>query len=341
MHTERPGYSTSAYNGRVKFADSAYYLKKQFFATSIGLMAMYLVSQVDYRRWLPAAGLGYGISLVLSTAVLFIGDEYNGSRRWLSLGPLSFQPSEFAKLAVVVLLASIVSKNASHMKSWRYMFLVILQVLPIVGLVGTNNLSTAIIILGIAVILIFIANPRFLPFIGLGGLGAGFIGIFLSVESYRLERLAIWRHPELYEKGYQTMQGLYAIGSGCKEQTESGRHKKIYFITDVGKAQFTHWIHEPMSASSKHPELSKLYFMGFCEQKSRLKSLRSHILELRQQYEVLCAICVDGEAMEREYVHNDIFYYQLITARYGRDWMKFNIEWYETLYKEINEGEGV
>lgn len=207
-------YSTSAYNGRVKFADSAYYLKKQFFATSLGLMAMYLVSQVDYRRWLPAAGPGYGISLILSTAVLFIGDEYNGSKRWLSLGPLSFQPSEFAKLAVVVLLASIVSKNASHMKSWRYMFLVILQVLPIVGLVGTNNLSTAIIILGIAVILIFIANPRFLPFIGLGGLGAAFIGIFLSVESYRLERLAIWRHPELYEKGYQTMQGLYAIGSG-------------------------------------------------------------------------------------------------------------------------------
>ena len=100
------------------------------------------------------------------------------------------------------------------MKSWKYMFRVILLVLPIVGLVGTNNLSTAIIILGIAVILIFIANPRFLPFIGLGGMGIGFIGIFLSVESYRLERLAIWRHPELYEKGYQTMQGLYAIGSG-------------------------------------------------------------------------------------------------------------------------------
>ncbi|MBR5509464.1 MAG: cell division protein FtsW [Lachnospiraceae bacterium] len=207
-------YSTSAYNGRVKFADPAYYFKKQFLATSIGLMAMYLVSQIDYRSWMPLAWVGYGISLVLSTAVLFIGDEYNGSKRWLSLGPLSFQPSEFAKLAVVVLLASIVSKNASHMKSWKYMFRTILVVLPIVGLVGTNNLSTAIIILGIAVILIFIANPKFLPFIGLGGLGIGFISIFLSVESYRLERLAIWRNPELYEKGYQTMQGLYAIGSG-------------------------------------------------------------------------------------------------------------------------------
>lgn len=207
-------YSTSAYNGRVKFADPAYYLRKQFFATSIGLFSMYLVSCMDYRRLQNYAWIGYGIALMLSTAVLFVGREYNGSKRWLAMGPLSFQPSEYAKLAVVVLLAAIVSRNASHMKSWKYMFLVILLILPVVGLVGSNNLSTAIIILGIAVILIFVANPQFLPFLWIGGTGVGFIGIFLSLESYRLERLAIWRNPELYEKGYQTMQGLYAIGSG-------------------------------------------------------------------------------------------------------------------------------
>lgn len=207
-------YSTSAYNGRVKFADPAYYLRKQFFATSIGLFSMYLVSCMDYRRLQNYAWIGYGIALMLSTAVLFVGREYNGSKRWLALGPLSFQPSEYAKLAVVVLLAAIVSRNASHMKSWKYMFFVILLILPVVGLVGSNNLSTAIIILGIAVILIFVANPQFLPFLWIGGTGVGFIGIFLSLESYRLERLAIWRNPELYEKGYQTMQGLYAIGSG-------------------------------------------------------------------------------------------------------------------------------
>jgi len=192
-------YSTSAYNGRVKFADPAYYLRKQFFATSIGLFSMYLVSCMDYRRLQNYAWIGYGIALMLSTAVLFVGREYNGSKRWLALGPLSFQPSEYAKLAVVVLLAAIVSRNASHMKSWKYMFFVILLILPVVGLVGSNNLSTAIIILGIAVILIFVANPQFLPFLWIRGTG---------------ERLAIWRNPELYEKGYQTMQGLYAIGSG-------------------------------------------------------------------------------------------------------------------------------
>jgi cell division protein FtsW len=62
--------------------------------------------------------------------------------------------------------------------------------------------------------MIFISNPRYLPFLWIILAGAGFLGIFLSLESYRLERIAIWQHPEQYEKGYQTMQGLYAIGSG-------------------------------------------------------------------------------------------------------------------------------
>ena len=207
-------YSTSTYNGRVKFADSFYYLKKQFFATSVGLLPMYLVSCMDYRNLKNLAVPGYVLSLSLSAMVLLVGDSYNGSRRWLSFGPLSFQPSEYAKLAVVVLLASVISNVGDRMKSWKNMFLVLLMTLPVVGLVGTNNLSTAVIILGIAVILIFVANPRFLPFVWLGMSGCGFVGIFLGVESYRLERLAIWRNPELYEKGYQTMQGLYAIGSG-------------------------------------------------------------------------------------------------------------------------------
>ena len=207
-------YSTSSYNGRVKFADGAYYLKKQLFATSIGLAAMYAVSQIDYHKWERLAVLGYLMSLVLSTAVLFFGDEYNGSKRWLSLGPLSFQPSEFAKLAVILLLASVISRRVRKMTSLRQMFLVMLLILPIVGLVGTNNLSTAIIIMGIAVILVFVASPKYFQFIGMGVLGVGFLAIFLSVESYRLERLAIWRNPEAYEKGYQTLQGLYAIGSG-------------------------------------------------------------------------------------------------------------------------------
>lgn len=207
-------YSTSAYNGQVKFGDAAYYFKKQFFATSLGVTAMYVISCMDYHVFMKLAIPGYFVSLALSGLVLLVGDSYNGSKRWISLGPLSFQPSEFAKLAVILFLACMVSRQKQKRNSILNLFLVLGMVLPIVGLVGTNNLSTAIIILGIAVILVFVSNPRYVQFLWMGGIGVGFIAIFLSLESYRLERLAIWRDPENFEKGYQTIQGLYAIGSG-------------------------------------------------------------------------------------------------------------------------------
>ncbi len=207
-------YSTSSYNGQVKFHDSFYYLKKQAFATALGVVLMFVMANIDYHFWQQFAVLGYIAAILLSVAVIFVGDEYNGSKRWLSLGPISFQPSEYAKVAVILFLACVVSKNAKEMGKLRTLIKVMVMVLPIVGLVGASNLSTAIIILGIAVILVFVASPKYAQFMWIGLCGAGFMGVFLGLESYRLERLAIWRHPELYEKGYQTLQGLYAIGSG-------------------------------------------------------------------------------------------------------------------------------
>ena len=207
-------YSTSAYNGRVRFHDSAYYFKKQFLATVLGLAVMYAVSGMDYHVLTALAPLAYLLSLILSTAVLLIGQEINGSKRWLNLGPLSFQPSEFAKVAVILFLTWQIERTRRDTGSFGSMCRVMLTLLPIIGLVGSNNLSTAIIILGIGVILIFASNPEYLRFLGLGAVGIAFIGVFLAAESYRLERIAIWRDPEKYEKGFQTIQGLYAIGSG-------------------------------------------------------------------------------------------------------------------------------
>lgn len=227
-------YSTSSYNGLVKFGDSFYYLKKQFFATSLGLLAMYLVANIDYHIWSAFAVGGYVLSAILSTLVLFIGQEINGSKRWLALGPLSFQPSEFAKVALIIFLAWIVTRQGKKIVSLKQMFLVILSALPIVGLVGSNNLSTAIIILGIAVVLIFVASPKYMQFIAIGLLGAAFVAIFLATASYRLERLAIWLNPEEYEKGYQTLQGLYAIGSGGVFGVGLGNGKqKLGFVPEA------------------------------------------------------------------------------------------------------------
>ena len=206
--------SISAYNGNVKFHDSFYYLKKQGFATGLGLVGMAVVSRIDYHRWIPLAVPGYLLSILLGVAVLLFGEEYNGSKRWLSLGPVSFQPSEFAKVAVIVFLSWLIEKNIKKMGKFKSIVLTMLTILPIVGLVGASNLSTAIIILGIGAVMIFTASPKYLQFFWMIAGGAGFMTIFLALESYRLERIAIWRNPEKYEKGYQTLQGLYAIGSG-------------------------------------------------------------------------------------------------------------------------------
>ena len=167
-------YSTSAYNGRVKFHDPAYYFKKQLFATSLGLIAMYLVSCIDYHIAVKFAPLFYLASMGLSLAVLLFGQEYNGSKRWLSIGPFSFQPSEFAKAAVILFLTFLITNSQKKKDGIFWMAGIMLPLLPIVGLVGTNNLSTAIIILGIGVILVFISHPRYLPFIGIGVAGTLF-----------------------------------------------------------------------------------------------------------------------------------------------------------------------
>ena len=206
--------SISAYNVNLKFHDSFYYLKKQGFATGLGLVGMAVVSRIDYHRWIPLAVPGYLLSILLGVAVLLFGEEYNGSKRWLSLGPVSFQPSEFAKVAVIVFLSWLIEKNIKKMGKFKSIVLTMLTILPVVGLVGASNLSTAIIILGIGAVLIFTASPKYLQFFWMIAGGAGFMTIFLALESYRLERIAIWRNPEKYEKGYQTLQGLYAIGSG-------------------------------------------------------------------------------------------------------------------------------
>ena len=79
-------FSISEYNGRVRFGDSAYYFKKQLFATALGLMTMYIVAETDYRFFVRLAPAAYLLSMGLSTAVFFVGQEINGSRRWLNFG---------------------------------------------------------------------------------------------------------------------------------------------------------------------------------------------------------------------------------------------------------------
>lgn len=207
-------YSTSAYNGQLKFKDGAYYLKKQLVADILGVIAMLIVARIDYRVWKNFWLLAYIAAFGLCTLVLFIGDTIQGAKRWLDLKVVSFQPSELAKLAVIVFLATIISQMPRQMGKFSSLIKVMVIVLPMVAIVATENLSTAIIILGIAISMVFVASPKYMQFFVVGAAVLIFGAAFIMLESYRAERLQIWLDPESHAKGYQTLQGLYAIGSG-------------------------------------------------------------------------------------------------------------------------------
>lgn len=207
-------YSTSYYNAQLKIGDPAYYVKKQFFASLLGFAGMFVMAGTDYHIWLKLSWLLYLISLTLCLAVIFVGAELNGSARWLKLGPLSFQPSELAKLAVILFFSATISIASKKMGNFRTLAKLLFIAAPLIGLVAFSNLSTAIIILGIFVCLVFVASPKYLQFIVPGVLIAATGFLYIMAVPYRRQRLQIWFHPEQYEKGYQTLQGLYAIGSG-------------------------------------------------------------------------------------------------------------------------------
>ncbi|MCI5919680.1 MAG: putative lipid II flippase FtsW [Roseburia sp.] len=207
-------YSTSSYSGATKYNDAAHYLKRQMASTALGLVVMAFLSKVDYHFWRKLGGLAYIGALGLCTAVIFVGHESKGQARWLYIGGVSFQPSEFAKLAVILFLAMIIYKIPKQMGRFRSLVIVMALIIPIVGVVAYNNLSTAIIIMGIAVCMLFVASPKYSHFVWMV-LVVGVVGvIFVLLESYRAERIQIWLDPTSSDKGYQTLQGLYAIGSG-------------------------------------------------------------------------------------------------------------------------------
>lgn len=213
-------YSSSSYVATNKYGDSSYYLKKQVRAFLLGLIPMIICIAVDYRRWKKYAVFAYLVAFLLCALVLIpgIGSSSNGSSRWFRLGALSFQPSELAKLAIILFTASVIEKIPKTIGTTKGILKTVVLLLPIVGVIAYANLSTAIIVMGIAVCMIFVASPMYKPFFMIGGLGVAFVAIFIWVAGsggYRAGRVEAWLHPETAgAKGYQTMQGLYAIGSG-------------------------------------------------------------------------------------------------------------------------------
>lgn len=222
-------YSASSYEAMTQGKHDMYYMVKQAIIFIISILVALVLSCIDYNVLVKKANWWYFGSIFLMALVLSpLGRNINGARRWIYLGPFSFQPSEVAKIAVILIMAKIIVSLGRNLPRYRSIFymLVVVAIQSFAAFKLTDNLSTAIIIAGIGACLIFTYHPKFLIFFGMLALGGIILVLLLSyyksmldmsnIDDFRSMRILTWFDPEQYlnSGGYQVMQGLYAIGSG-------------------------------------------------------------------------------------------------------------------------------
>ena len=198
--------------------DSFYYLKKQLLYLGLGYPVMLLVSLIDFRFIEKMRVLFLGISLALLVAVLLWGKDLNGGKRWLDVAGISIQPSELAKFGLMIFMCSYMSRHEHEMHTFRFGMLPMLIAIGVIaGLVMLQpNMSMAVIIGFIGVVLLYLGGCDIKQLLVLGALGIVAFFILAFAADYRVSRLTSFSNPENDPQGtgYQLLQSYYAIGSG-------------------------------------------------------------------------------------------------------------------------------
>ena len=222
-------YSSSSYEGLTEWGDSMYFFKRQAIFSAIGIVGMLVVSRIDYHKYAKWSTTLFLIAMILMGMVKYspLGITRNNSRRWLWVPVIGqFQPSEIMKIAIVVFIPYLICKVGDKIHTRKGIFAILAW--GFAAFYGvfrwTDNLSTAVIVLGIVCVMLFVIDKRTKLYIGLGVGGvAAFAGMAVVLgrlledsTNFRLRRIIAWLHPEKYASGlaFQTVQGLYAIGSG-------------------------------------------------------------------------------------------------------------------------------
>lgn len=207
-------YSTSSYTADLKTGTPYYYLLRQGVFGAAGIAVMLVFARIDYHFWKNLSMLMIVGAIILLAMVIVVGKAVNGSSRWIEIGSIRFQPSEVAKIAIILFTAHMATIKAARIGDFKILIRVAFLPMLATALIAVENLSTAIICAAIIFMIIFVTSPKIKQFVLLGLAVVGLMGIFLVVASYRMQRIKVWLDPEKYEDGYQTMQALYAIGSG-------------------------------------------------------------------------------------------------------------------------------
>lgn len=211
-------YSSSAVYALKRFGNSSYFLWRQLGFVAVGVAALWLGSRTDYRwlrRWTYTLLLG---ALVLLVGVLAAGATINGARRWFVFGPLSFQPVELAKIALIVFLAYSLSKKARKIRSFTVGFVphCLIAAIMMSLVVMQPDLGSSIVLGATTLSLLFIAGSRLYWLVMSVLASAPVVYHFIVGSPWRLERLMAYFNPEAYagDKAYQIIQAGIAVGSG-------------------------------------------------------------------------------------------------------------------------------
>ncbi len=215
--------------------DSYYFIKRQLIFAVLGIAAMLVMSKVNYNKLFNKGTIGfyYIICLMALVMVLFIGEGDGVEKRWLQIGNITtVQPSEFAKLAVILILAYYFAANHKRLKKpVQGIFIPIVIIGLVAGLVlAEPHLSGTILILGVGVAMMVVAGSNFIWISVMGVAAAGMLWYVCMNVEYMAARVNIWKDPWADElgNGYQTIQSLYAIGSGGLTGLGLGQSRQKY-----------------------------------------------------------------------------------------------------------------
>ena len=204
--------------GSVTGGNAAYYFVRQLLFALLGLAVMWLASRLPmgfYRRYAFSFLI---LTLVLLALVPLIGVKANGSRRWLGVGGLTLQPSELAKLAVILSFSVLICRYRERMRTIRYGIAPFLGILAcVVGLLVLEpHFSASIIILAVGAVMLFLGGVGIGWFAAAFGAAGGGLLVLLTFFPYASSRIMTWRDPfsSSSDEGYQIVQSLYTIGSG-------------------------------------------------------------------------------------------------------------------------------
>ena len=235
-------YAVALYRRNDAFA----YIRPQLLFAAVGLIALYLASRVDYHIYHKLAWPMLALWLVLLVVVLFM-PEYNGCKRWIVLPGLgTLQPSEIAKFSVILTFSHIISLNHQRMKRFSVgvlPFAAILGVLAVLMLLEPH-LSGTLLLFGIGAVLMFVGGTGMRWFALAGGLGAaaiaGAVILLPDLVPYAADRLSSWIDPfsDPLGDGHQTIQSLYAIGSGGATGLGLGNSRQKYLYVPEPQNDF-------------------------------------------------------------------------------------------------------